>query len=31
MSETTLKISEMTLDSNLTGAEIFPFIRGGRR
>lgn len=29
MSETTLKISEMTLDSNLTGAEIFPFIRGG--
>lgn len=29
MSETTLKISEMTPDSNLTGAEIFPFIRGG--
>lgn len=29
MSETILKISEMTPDSNLTGAEIFPFIRGG--
>lgn len=29
MSETTLKISEMTPDSNLTGAEIFPFVRGG--
>lgn len=29
MSETTLKISEMTPDSNLTGAEIFPFIREG--